>query len=228
MIEFVTDVLHVDELYPPRERHRPAWLDRLPAEAESLDRFGKPNRTLRTCPGVTDLFDAGYVLPLWTDVAVTRTTDGEDTIGWTAAWAEQESGAFEPSQVGMPPHYTASPYLVKLKAPWLLRTPRGISTLMLPLDYERDERFDVLPGVIDTDRYHQLHVLLRWRGEGSTTLEAGQPLVLLVPFRRERHRLSVVNDADLFARLNGTGLGGIGKFGERAVANAYRKMRRNR
>jgi len=177
----------------------PEWKRSLGARAE---KDGLQGRTARTCPAMDDFVHLGYVIPLWTDMRLERvnvdpqgrpfaTPDGQ-YIRWQTAHgafpiefhgAEQIEGA-EPLQ---PPHNIQQ--AVKPVCPWLVETPPGWSILVLPLYLHEKSRklpLEPLPGVINTDHWHQIHAPCRWVNVAPVMeMRAGTPFMHIIPFRRD-------------------------------------------
>lgn len=72
----------------------------------------------------------------------------------------------------------------------------------LPPFYHPDQRFTALPGIIDTDVYHGCNLNTLWRTfSGTVVVEAGTPMVQLVPFRRADWGLEVREGDEADARV---------------------------
>jgi hypothetical protein len=84
-----------------------------------------------------------------------------------------------------------------------------------------------MPGVIDTDIYHEINQQVLYHGNGQeVTIKKGDPFVMYIPFKREKNDYSIryqtsqdiqtlVNSKN---KMNGYSLGD----------GAYRKMQRDR
>ena len=114
----------------------------------------------------------------------------------------------------------------KIVSPFLYKTAPGYSMLALPVAYEPDPRYQVLPAVIHTDYYHNLNVVLRVMTEESFIIKAGTPIYQLIPFKRS-DKLHSIQIGDEIMHNQGThrGLsyGGVEQFSRRGV---YRKGQR--
>jgi len=84
-----------------------------------------------------------------------------------------------------------------------------------------------MPGVIDTDIYHEINQQVLYHGDGKDiTIKKGDPFVMYVPFKREKSDYSVryYTDSDVHVltefqnKMNGHSVGD----------GAYRKMQRER
>ncbi|MGF1605585.1 MAG: DUF6065 family protein [Rhodothalassiaceae bacterium] len=218
-----SEALIVDERLKPRPAAQvmPDWKKELAAKVEHEFRQA---RSARTCPALHDYLHLGYVIPLWTDMRLERVSvDGTGRpkadpdgpfIRWQTAHgafplefhgAEQVKGA-EPLQP------TANlQQLVKPICPWLIETPPGWSILVLPLSlHEQKKQLPLipLPGVVNTDHWHQIHAPCRWGTvEPVMTLRAGTPFMHIIPFRREdalQPEFKVIREQARLANLAGT------------------------
>jgi hypothetical protein len=193
-IEFVTGERRAQEQFPPRPAAQfvPEWWRKTPLQAPAELRKHptlclRSELTIKGCPGVQDYLSSGYILPLWSDYVVTVNERG---FSWDTP-DERIIETFDPVQWDTCPRPEGeSQWVLKLRSPWCIVTPPGWSTLLLPTWFHRDERFSIMPGVVDTDRHSPIIVVMTWRcpvGEPQL-LRAGSPLVQLVPFPRQRHQ----------------------------------------
>lgn len=196
-----SQILIDDERLRPKPAHEvlPDWKGELPTKVEADLVQG---RTARTCPAMHDYLHLGYVIPLWSDLRLERVSVDAQGRGvrdpngkyvhWQSAHAafpvefhgrDQVAGA-EPLQ---PPFDIQQ--VVKPICPWLIETPPGWSILVLPLSLHEGSRkvpIEPLPGVINTDHWHQIHAPCRWVDVApSMTLRAGTPFMHVIPFRRD-------------------------------------------
>jgi hypothetical protein len=84
--------------------------------------------------------------------------------------------------------YAATP-VVKFRTPWLIRTPPGYSTLVLPPLNRFEIPFMPLAGVVETDTYYRqiaFPTLCTMTPGQRITLAKGTPLVQVVPVLRQQ------------------------------------------
>lgn len=97
-----------------------------------------------------------------------------------------------------------SPYIEKNKNlpfykvlnPWVISTPPGYSCLFLPPMNNTDDRFSIIPGIVDTDTYkNEINFPFVINGDKYPTLETmikkGTPYVQVIPFKRDRWKMKV-------------------------------------
>jgi hypothetical protein len=148
----------------------------------------RQNATVKTCPGIRDHLSAGFVLPLWSDFAITF-EDGN--YRWESPHPDFVIDKHDPEQYAKMPR-PGFPVALKFLSPWYCRTPPGWSVRFLPCFYHFDHLWSAMPGVIHTDSLHITHVNVLFEPQrGQIVLPRGTPLVHVVPFRRERHALAL-------------------------------------
>jgi hypothetical protein len=69
---------------------------------------------------------------------------------------------------------------------WTIRTPPGVSCLFVPPLNRPNPVFEVVSGVVDTDKYvaHVNFPFFPLAADGLHRLAKGTPLVQVIPFRR--------------------------------------------
>ena len=174
----------IEECRPKPAKHFiPQWFKDIPPSSNEL------MPTVRNCPSFTDYFSMGYILPMWSDFKLNYQ---EETNNWS--WdgpttefkmTSHDNGQFidyvQPTFNGV-----EGQFVFKAVSPWRIITPKGWSVLQLPLFYNFNKEFSVLPGVIDTDIHTHINQQILYHGNGKTIdIKRGTPLVLYVPFKRE-------------------------------------------
>lgn len=180
--------------------NRPDWWAQLPSDLGSY----------RRCYGITDLMQLGFTIPMWADIQVTHQPDKKLNVRSSSHDFRIESFQFE--QVGHCPITDNRQFqeiaFPKLVSPFQIRTPKGwsIMTFQHPFLYSRD--YQVFPGVVHSDFYHELNVVLNLMGSDNFVIKAGTPMLYCLPYRRK--------DVSLISRLSHGGsnvasvLGGYG------------------
>tara|TARA_R100001509_G_scaffold165545_1_gene147669 strand:- start:3000 stop:3926 length:927 start_codon:yes stop_codon:yes gene_type:complete len=188
--------------------------------------------TLKACPAAQDLFRLGnsYMIPNWADFAwgigqeggndpsmgTINEDAGEMHIQFKAAdsahWFQTDIHPEGQHYMGGRGSPTASnpPGLpsVKLISPWSFKTPPGTSTLFFhPLSYyDVDLPFEVLPGLVHTDMWHEVNFPVVWKSgdRWSGWCRAGIPMVQAIVFQRQSYDLKVysVGEDDYWNKLN--------------------------
>jgi hypothetical protein len=84
----------------------------------------------------------------------------------------------------------------KILNPWIIRTPPGYSCLFLPPMNNQDDRFSIIPAIVDTDSWEiEINFPFVVNGDKydtlTTTLERGLPYVQVIPFKRDNWKMQI-------------------------------------
>jgi hypothetical protein len=175
----------IEECLPrPAKHFIPKWFKDIPSQIED-------GITVKNCPSFPDYFSQGYILPMWCD---TKLKYVQEVGGWS--W-ENSSNAFRIDNHGNKQFLDYAKtsfngiegqFVFKAISPWKIITPPGWSVLQLPLFYHFNQEWSVLPGVIDTDIYHETNQQILYHGNGKETkINMGDPFVLYIPFKRSNN-----------------------------------------
>jgi hypothetical protein len=225
-IQFISTVEgleSIEECLPrPAKHFIPQWFKDIPNDYDM---------TVKVCPSFPDYFSQGYILPMWCDAKLNYEKEGE-----TWSW-EVSSNAFpidshankqflnytKPSFNGI-----EGQFVFKAISPWKIITPPGWSVLQLPLFYHFNQDWSVLPGIIDTDIYHETNQQILYHGNGKEVrINLGDPFVLYIPFKRSdklKHEVKYQTTKES-KKFNKISLIMNQSF---APNGAYRKMQRKR
>ena len=142
--------------------------------------------TINSCKGIEEYLSLGLTVPLWCDVRV-GPMGTDDVMAETSDNAFRVEGFPYRSTRGCPINEDRDrpkAHWPKIVNPFLFKTAPGYSMLCLPVAYEPDPRYEVLPAVVHTDYYHNMHVVLRVMTDETFVIEAGTPIYHIIPFKR--------------------------------------------
>jgi len=171
----------------PAARGVPQWLKDMPMDqpGPTVAPDGSPAQpipTVKRCPPFLESMTCGYLIPLVGDVVFTREQNGVLRF--------QAQGKIVDAQ--LPQEVRATPMqgqlIVKFVNPWIIKTPPGYSTLVLPPLNKFDTPFQVLSGLVETDTYYRpVHfpTVCLMRPGTSFTFKRGTPIAQAVPVLRE-------------------------------------------
>src|SRR5262249_17979276 len=124
----------------------------------------------------------GYVIPLCADLTLER-----DQLTGQLRQRELDMASLHNfSQVEGAPF--AQLPILKFHNPWIIQTPPGYSTLVLPLLNRFDLPFQALSGLVETDTYYQainFPAIMTFQPGQRVRLPQGTPLVQVMPILRE-------------------------------------------
>lgn len=98
--------------------------------------------------------------------------------------------------------------------------------MSLPILHEPNPNYTIVPGIVHTDYYHQIHVVLNITTNKEFTIPAGTPIQFMVPVARKHipKQITLGNES-MFKFVSASGLG----IGSRIAPDRniyYRKKQR--
>ena len=183
-------------------------------------RIHRNNGSLRTCAGTVDYLSAGVTLPLWTNVYFRPTSDN---TGWEFGADDMSPPANVNIISGFPFESTGKCPMTdvreietgvypKLINPWRIETAPGWSTLFLPLLWEPNKNWSIVPAIVHTDFYHTANVVLNITTDKEFNIRYGTPMVQLIPFKRSNDYEEILfgDESDFkYVATRGFGMGHI-------------------
>lgn len=143
---------------------------------------GEAAATVKKCMPLFDMMTAGYLLTTHCDLFVQQ-INGETIYQWVG----NDAVAFQPiEQTQGHPAFANEKSAARFLHPWSVKTPKGFSLLFLPPSH-RETPFNVLPGIIDSDKYHApINTFFTLKDRNFQGLiPAGTPFAQLIPIKRE-------------------------------------------
>lgn len=192
----------------------PEWWKKMPkrfsndgGEQRSHNTFS----TMRTCPGLADLYARGFIQPLWSDLRVDIMPDGD--FRYQFADGLSRAQAHGPGQMVGNPILQTHTHL-KLENPWFGKEVSGAKLLLLPPIWDGFGVEDIcIPhGVISFERYMSLNVNMFFKRLTETTtyeLNFGQPIAHFVPLsdRPVKLRYELISKEERVRLLAQVGMG---------------------
>lgn len=172
------------------------------------------NSTIKGCIPFLDTLTAGYILKMPIDYRIKHNIkkDGvRHTHGSSVLEHDNKSSMsaklninkldFEMHQINQ--LGKECPYIQKNKDlpihkilnPWIIKTPPGYSCLFVPPLNNADDRFSIIPGIVDTDTFPQeVNFPMIINGDKypilETVVKIGTPYVQVIPFKRDKWKMS--------------------------------------
>jgi hypothetical protein len=191
----------------PIKLHIPKWFKDL------KHNVGIP--TMKGCMPILDSLTSGYLIKMPQDMLIQHNvTNNDGNKDSFVKWGYESLGQWvidqglnlnfdnrethAPFQVGECPHLKKNKDLpfYKIMNPWLIQTPPGYSCLFLPPMNNPDDRFQIIPGIVDTDKYN-LHINFPIILNGDkypemiTTIKVDTPVAQVIPFKRDAWKMKV-------------------------------------
>ena len=155
-------------------------------------RTKKGQGSIRSCAGVNDYLTTGITVPLWTNVYFRPNFEAnmwESRIDQMSPPLRHISidgfpfGSTEECPVSRNRTLDTMQY-PKVTTPWRVETAPGWSCLVLPVHWEPNPDYDVLPAVVHTDYYHVINIVLNIKTNTDFSIKYGTPMLHIVPFKR--------------------------------------------
>lgn len=194
----------------PVKLNIPEWYKKLEHSVENL--------TVKGCMPFLDTLTSGYLLKMPQDFHVKHNVDNtnqKDNVfkdsfqTYGLHGAEQYLKAkFINLNSGFDTHplkqIEGSPFieknknlpLYKIMNPWKIKTPKGYSCLFVPPLNNSDDRFSIIPGIVDTDTFpNEINFPIIINGDKypvlETTIKKGTPYVQIIPFKRDSWKMKL-------------------------------------
>jgi hypothetical protein len=175
------------------------------------------NRTIKGCMPFLDTLTSGYLLKMPQDFNIRHNIDTKNEKGEYIKDSFQTFGLYDMQQLlnakhinlncGIDIHHTkqleGSPFVEKNKNfpfykimnPWKIKTPKGYSCLFVPPLNNADDRFSIIPGIVDTDTFPlEVNFPIILNGDKypvlETTIKKGTPYVQIIPFKRDSWKMA--------------------------------------
>ena len=172
----------------PAKEYIPDWWKRVERMVNSnFDNKG----TVRNCPSFPEYITQGFVVPLWCDLHIEIKHDGYKWKTPSSMFTFTSHGD-EQFRDWVPKHVKDNTSIVlKPNCPWRVKTPPGWSVWQLPMYYDFNPLFEVLPGIIWSDRHYEINQQMLMKRYGEFTIKRGTPLAMYVPFERNKYTYDV-------------------------------------
>jgi hypothetical protein len=173
-------------------------------------------KTIKGCMPFLDTLTSGYLLKMPQDFYVRHNVDNKNEKGEEFKDSFQTFSLHDQSQLlnakflnlnsGFDNHsikqVEGSPFIEKNKNlpfykilnPWKIKTPKGYSCLFVPPLNNSDDRFSIIPGIVDTDTFPiEINFPIVINGDKypvlEDTLKKGTPYVQIIPFKRDSWKM---------------------------------------
>jgi hypothetical protein len=199
------DYFALKEDYPiPAKLNIPQWYKKL--EHTQL------NRTVKGCMPFLDSLTSGYLLKMPQDFHIIHNVDNRNEKGEEFKDSFQEFGLHKMTSLlgakninlnsAIDIHFIkqleGAPFIEKNKNlpfykilnPWKIKTPKGYSCLFVPPLNNSDDRFSIIPAIVDTDTFpNEINFPIVINGDKypvlEDTIKKGTPYVQIIPFKRD-------------------------------------------
>jgi hypothetical protein len=210
----------------PASQFIPKWWKDMASTYINAEQSIMPLPTIKTCDGLIDLFKTGFILPLWTDVALKVVDNG---FMFELANGKKDAEFHDKFQWQDIPEAKNYGHL-KLMAPWKLKTKSDINFYLTWPQWHYPLNFPLVHanGIFSfKNRYEwnpQLFVNLTKNYE--LILNAGQPIGQIIPLTDKKVKLAhhLITESE-YKKLNYTSISFFNSFKkvEKLTKNAEKK-----
>jgi hypothetical protein len=196
------------------------------ADGDSVERkvninSGMDNASIQRCQPIIDSMTLGYTIRTHAEIYI-ESKDNESahlneevcpapSVITTATYPRRitdspNSGAsFHPFGQAMEHPYSKKQeqHLLKIFTPWIVKTAPGYSVIFHSPLNDQNEYFDVVPGVMDSDRFFpKLNFMIALKDKNfNGIIPVGTPLVQVVPFKRENWEMVIEHTKEGMERV---------------------------
>lgn len=185
----------------PTKEYIPSWFKKLGAsfDIDLPTTLKKKAATVKRCPGIANLFQEGYIIPMWADLILDfKPTDNNN---FEYRWEYAVSDPTWRVEVHDSRQYTGlfnnDFFQAKINAPWLIKEKSGIKFLFVEPTYhlQNPNDFTVIPGLLNFkyQNFANINIMTQIHSpmEKNITIYAGQPMVHLIPLTDKKVDLRV-------------------------------------
>ena len=171
----------------------PSWYRSIPSDAGKLGLLSK--RNMRLCAGFNDLFQSGFVIPLWSDIRISTGKKGTLEYDWQFSDMVSHAEIHPPEQRGsyLPEDKYAH---IKMVTPWKFHCDEDIKFTFMQNHWVFDSPENVIipSAVIDFKYQHAANVnMIIPRKDDDFTFDIpfGTPVAQLIPMTDKKVELDL-------------------------------------
>ena len=197
-----------------------------------------PKGGIRRCAGVQNFLELGIIVPAWTTFKITpddfsdswsisnkNFTDTVHPFGYDA-FPYESTGSCPMTSV----RKKEKSFYPKLVTPYSFITAPGWSCIILGLLHQPNDNYDIVTGIVHTDFYHQINVVLNLKNDKEFQIIHNDPLFQLIPFKRsgDFNKINFASEEYYkYSRFIDGELDELGSISYEGIPLEYRKLARN-
>jgi hypothetical protein len=168
----------------PASEHLPEWF-------KGLGKLDLNFKSAHSCRGLYDAMTVGFMVVWPLDVVIRKDENNKMYISSLVKDDREWFHAHPAEQLGLYPDANLSFQkfgVEKVGLPYRIKTNAKTSLWMIQPPYRPDLKTEVMPGVIDTDKFYSplnvLFTMKQYEGNREIKIAAGTPLAQIIPFVR--------------------------------------------
>lgn len=191
------------ELYPPVKANKllPQWYKDTKLSNKFEGFKGTNPQTIKDCPAIQDFVSEGFVIRLWGHFYFHTEYDERDmpvreSWDFTPRMANGENIKDYVNGHGIRQHEmiemqtTLNGDVLKFKLPYTIEVPEGYNIAFVDPFYHERKEIRFLSGIVQQDRWSYVQFPFEILSD-SFMLEAGTPLVLAIPYKRDEEKIKL-------------------------------------
>ena len=195
---FSKDLYYTENLHPvPMSKYKIEWYENIKPQKFVVD--GYEGKTVKACPSFTEIYEEGFVVLAPTDYKITIMPDGQ--LLWQAARSfrkvmekDDVEYHFDEQLVNYLPKNFDTKKIIKINTPWKAFTPKGYSVRIMKMPLTDSTEWENSYGVLRTDKNSHLNFQLNVKvTDKPIHINQGDPIGLLVPFKRDKYTSQIIN-----------------------------------
>ncbi len=165
---------------------RPDWMK---------TQLGSGHKPVANCPGMWDHYQAGFIIPAYCDIHITANAEGiEIALDGLRKMDDADASRMMPVKFdynmvagNAPIQDSVEKSVEKIPLPWGIFLEEGWSAYVLPAIMHSSflDKIHIYPGLVDYDNCASCNLIFSVLKECKFTIYAGEPLLHVLPFRRE-------------------------------------------
>jgi hypothetical protein len=185
IVDVFTTRREIAEYFPIANaiEHAPSWWKNAD-KSYTENSIKRP--TLKTCDGLTTYLSTGFILPLWSDLALNIE---EKSYHWQFSDERTDAKVHSPKQWEMFKDTNKLGHL-KIISPYRLKDKNKLNWLLLnpPWRQSNTEWFEAPQGILEFKNRHELNINLLFdlQNKGARLIEANTPLIHLIPLTEKK------------------------------------------
>lgn len=188
----------------------PKWYSNMPPAKTCYNFEESATKSIKGCVPVSDYLTSGYIIPNIYEVTIEDKFINfkKDMTISTAKHANTydvpDQGLVLPREINvyMAEECPVESHNKKIKrnyfrfdTEWAIQTPPGYSCLIFQPYYFFEEKYHILPAIVDTDEFNKRIPVVGYCGTDEfLRISPGTPLLQVVPFKRDEWEMEVVNE----------------------------------
>ncbi len=189
-ITFWSDATEFNILKPfSASRAVPSWYRKMKGVNDGI-------MSIKKCVPFLDSLTSGYMIPLPSDVFWNKEKQDFESNSFIHPVSMHESSQTEEMYISE--NYYSNPF--KWNSNWMIKTPKGYSTLFIHPLNRMDLPFYSFSGIVDTDRHPMIinfPFVLKKNFEGK--IEAGTPMIQAIPFKRDKWSSNFIDEGTSYS-----------------------------